>query len=138
MSDDIDKKINQISELLGGKENLSENLKSLIALLANNNTNNNNTAGNKGTLSEEKESSIPVSNENMSKNKENDETAEMARKITKVLNSINSSNDPRINLLLSLKPFLNERRQNRLNTCIKMLNISKLTRLLDENDKSIL
>jgi len=143
MSDELDKKINQISELLGGQENLADNLKSLLTLLASNNANKNdaninNTDSSKSASSEEKESSIPLSNDNMSKKKESDETSEMANRIAKVINSMNSSNDPRINLLLSLKPFLNTKRQNKLNTCIKMLNISKLTRLLDENDKGIL
>ena len=143
MSDELDKKINQISELLGGQENLADNLKSLLTLLASNNANKNdaninNTDSSKSASSEEKESSIPLSNDNMSKKKESDETSEMANRIAKVINSMNSSNDHRINLLLSLKPFLNTKRQNKLNTCIKMLNISKLTRLLDENDKGIL
>lgn len=48
-------------------------------------------------------------------------------KMKSIIDKMNSNqNDPRSNLLLSLKPYLKESRQNKLDQYIQLLNMSKL------------
>ncbi|MGB3989198.1 MAG: hypothetical protein WBL32_01520, partial [Acetivibrionales bacterium] len=51
------------------------------------------------------------------------------------LSKLNSSNDPRINLLNAIKPFMNNRRQKKIGNCIQLLQIASLSRLLNEQEK---
>ena len=52
----------------------------------------------------------------------------------KALNRLNTSNDPRINLLNAIKPFMNTRRQKKIGNCIQLLQIASLSRLLNEQE----
>ncbi len=121
MEDDLNKKIKQITDILS-QEKLPENLSGLLSLLA--------ASAAKGEPRQKEE----AANENLSLSR-NSENAELLRKAKKVMDELTSSNDPKLNLLLAVKPFLSSRRQSRLDTCIKILQLYNLARFLDEKHK---
>ena len=51
---------------------------------------------------------------------------EMLLKIKSIMDKVNTKNDPRTNLLLSLKPYLNDVRKEKLEQYIQFLNLSKV------------
>jgi len=129
MSDDLNKKIKQITDILG-QENLPDNVKGLLTLLGGENKQN------------EKEvpkdpHPEPIINENRSSN-EMQENIEMLSRAKKIFDKLNTKDDPRINLLYSMKPFLNNNRQKKLANCIKLLQMYNLSKLVDDTDKSLL
>ena len=127
MSDDLGKKIKQITDLLG-QDNMPDNIKGLLSLLAN--------SGNQKETEQTKSSEmIPVKEERSSKN-EFEDNLEMIRKVKNVMDRLNTKDDPRINLLNAIKPFLNNTRQKKLNNCVKILHMHNLTKYVDEHDKS--
>ena len=126
MSDDLNKKIKQITDMLG-QDNLPDNIKGLLSLLT--------SSGTKEEPST-KSSENFFTKEDRTEKSELDDNIEMIRKVKKVMDRVNNNNDPRINLLSAIKPFLNNKRQSRLNNCIKILHMSRLTGLMDENEIS--
>ena len=72
-------------------------------------------------------------NTNNSKEPKNDNASsslnvdiETIIKIKKILDQLNKKDDPRSNLLLSLKPYLKKSRKEKVEQYIQFLNISKL------------
>ena len=55
-------------------------------------------------------------------------------KMKSVMEKINDKNDPRSNLLYSLKPYLRQTRQDKLDQYVNLLNFSKVAEILN-NDK---
>lgn len=129
MSDDLNKKIKQITDMLS-QENLPDNLKGLLSML-----------GGQGSGSSENISQTDKPLKHTEEERESSELAdniEMARKIAGILERLKSQNDPRINLLTALRPFMGSRRQKRINNCINILRMSSLTRVIEEHDKGLL
>ncbi|NLM49986.1 MAG: hypothetical protein GX196_03425 [Clostridiaceae bacterium] len=52
-------------------------------------------------------------------------------KISEVLSSISNKNDPHMNLLMAVKPYLSERRKAKMDHAIKILQIGRLFSNLD-------
>lgn len=126
MSDDLNKKIKQIADILG-QDSMPDNLKGLLSLLG--------SSGNKEELSPRADETIPVKEEKASRS-ELEENLELVRKMKKVMDKLNTKNDPRVNLLSAIRPFLNNTRQKRLNDCIKLLQVTSLKSFMDESEKS--
>jgi hypothetical protein len=131
MSDDLNKKIKQITDLLG-QESVPDNLKGLLNLLAS-------SGGKEDSAptrvnSEKDEDAHPLKENSRSRN-EIEENIDMVRKIKKVMDRVNSNNDPRVNLLTAVRPFLSSSRQKKLNNCIKLLHMTSMTRFLEDFDK---
>ena len=55
-------------------------------------------------------------------------------KITSALNQMNDKNDPRSNLLYSLKPYLRDEKKGKLDQYANLLNITKIANIM-KNDK---
>jgi len=127
MSDDLNNKIQQIADILG-KENMPDNVKGLLSLLASSLGSKDEAPGK--TVSEEASSEEPVK-----KRLEPEDDTETFRKVKKVLDKFNTGNDPRMNLLHAIKPFMNNKRQKKLNNCIQLLQMTSLTRLLNDHEK---
>ena len=68
-----------------------------------------------------------------SEDENNDETEKLIRMATKMLNNPSMKSDPKINLLNSLKPYLNKHRKGKVDQCIKFLSMSKAMVFLNEN-----
>jgi hypothetical protein len=124
MSDEMNNKIKQIAKALG-QEDMSDNLVNLISAFAN-------SVSNESSSSKEENSRQASSNEI---NTDLADNIDMVRKFTNIMSRINSINDPRINLLHAIKPFLNSRRQSKLNNCVNILRMSSAIRLIDESEK---
>jgi hypothetical protein len=60
---------------------------------------------------------------------------ETMMKIKKIMDSMNSgANDPRSNLLLSLKPYLRDAKKTKVEQYIKLLNITKVMSIFNDNE----
>ncbi len=55
-------------------------------------------------------------------------------KISSALNQMNNKNDPRANLLYSLKPYLRDQKKNKIDQYANLLNITKIANIIN-NDK---
>jgi hypothetical protein len=123
MSDELSKKIAQISELLE-QSKTPDKLAGLISLISNSVTEKSSDA-NESTTSSSQEA--PPS-------KSFDENIEMMMRIKKIMESVKKNNDPRADLLHSLKPFLSEKRQSSLTQCLNILKLTSLTKYIDDFD----
>ncbi len=56
-------------------------------------------------------------------------------KMKSVMEKLNQSNDPRSNLLYSLKPYLREERKEKVDQYANLLNVAKIADLLKDNNK---
>jgi hypothetical protein len=124
MNDDMNKKIKQVAELLG-QEDIPDNVKSLISLLA--------SSGSK----EESPSKINTSpsREEKPEKTDLDENVEMVRRVRSMMEKMRSNNDPRVNLLTAIRPFLNDSRQKKVSNIIKLLQMSSVAKFVDEFEK---
>ena len=59
------------------------------------------------------------------------------RKVKSIINDANNLNDPRINLLTAIKPFLNNNRQKKVGDCIKLFQMFHLTNMMTDIEKSM-
>ncbi|PNT94025.1 hypothetical protein [Clostridium thermosuccinogenes] len=128
MSEDINNKLKQITDILG-QDTLPDNIKGLLSLLA--------SASNQAkdnTQAKAVEAPPPMPKEDKLETVEPDDNLDMVRKIRRAIDKLNTNTDPRINLLASIRPFMNEKRQKRVADCIKILQMASLVKLLEEND----
>ena len=56
-------------------------------------------------------------------------------KMKSVMEKLNTSNDPRSNLLYSLKPYLREEKKEKIDQYASLLNVAKIADLLKDNNK---
>ena len=56
-------------------------------------------------------------------------------KMKSIMESMNNRNDPRANLLYSLKPYLRDTKKDKLDQYVNLLNVSKIADLMNNNDK---
>lgn len=158
MSDDLGKKVQQIAQLLG-QNDVPDNVKELVSLIAASLDNKGSKGENKGdsslkddteTVRESSASGEAVPSAESSERQHNtapiaaehaDETSgpalnkDILATAKRALSRFNESSDPRINLLNAIKPFMNNRRQKKIGNCIQLLQIAGLSRLLNEQEK---
>lgn len=53
-------------------------------------------------------------------------------KIKSIMQKMNSKDDPRANLLTSLKPYLNDKRKEKLDQYVKLLSMSKIIEVFND------
>ena len=112
MSDNMSNLINQISSMLKNNE-IPEEIKTMVSGLGQNNKENSTS------------SNIATPNKNSS-NQTPDIDMETILKIKKVMDSMKETrNDPRANLLRSLKPYLKDSRKDKIEQYIQFLGIEK-------------
>ena len=148
MSDDISSAIKQLAGMLN-QANLPDGLKDIISLLG---TAMDSGADKKevsaGQQEKEKQEKQPVQNQegNTSLKADINKTGneledglEAFTAIRNILKNINTKNDPRINLLIALKPFVNKRPQKKISNCILLLQVARLLETMRgaEEDSSI-
>ena len=56
-------------------------------------------------------------------------------KMKSIMEKMNNQNDPRTNLLYSLKPYLREERKEKLDQYANLLNVAKIAELLKNDNK---
>ena len=54
-------------------------------------------------------------------------------KMKSVIDNMNNKNDPRANLLYSLKPYLRDSKKSKLDQYVNLLNISKIADVMNKN-----
>ena len=93
-------------------------------------------------LNQNKVSNDNATNQNNSSNNANSNSFDFnnldmntVMKISSAFNKMNDKNDPRTNLLYSLKPYLRETRQNKLDQYVNLLNVSKIAEILKDDKK---
>lgn len=91
---------------------MSQNSNTASNTTANNNNNNNNTG-------------FDFSNIDMN----------TILKMKSVMEKMNNSNDPRSNLLYSLKPYMRESRKEKVDQYASLLNVAKIADILKDNQK---
>ena len=90
------------------------------------NTSNNNNYSNTGTNS----------NNNSNNNFDFSQIdMNMILKMKSVMDQLNNSNDPRSNLLYSLKPYLREERKGKVDQYANLLNVAKIADIFKDNNK---
>jgi hypothetical protein len=125
--DDLSKKIQQIAELLG-QDSMPDNVKGLLSVLTGSLSGKEDSPANAaGAEQENDERSSPPA--------EAADTYEMLDRAKQLMNKMGMGNDPRINLLHAIKPFMGNKRQQKISTCIKILQMASLTKLMDFKDK---
>lgn len=102
----------------------SNNGNNLDTFNSNNNTNNYNTSAN--NTSDNGNNNFDFSKIDMN----------TVMKMTSVINKMNSTNDPRTNLLNSLKPYLREERKGKLEQYANFMNVAKLAELFNSENQS--
>lgn len=134
--------MNKIQSLLNS-DSLPENIKEMLENF-NTNTNNDNATSHS---SKENAQTNNISEEtianmmNMLKNSSTKENTSSSSnidmgtilKMKAIMDKINSKDDPRANLLLSLKPYLNENRKGKVEQYIQLFNMSKIMDIFQSN-----
>lgn len=114
MDEDFSTKIEQLKDMLNNGQ-LPDNLKNLMSQL-NQNSKDSKTDG----LTSQSNDEI--------------DALAMITKVKTMLDKKNRIDDPRINLLNAIKPYLNSKRQERVDGFVKVLNVTFLSTILkDEN-----
>ncbi len=112
----------------GNKDSLN-NLKEIFNNFTSNSENQNNNKQENDISSENTSSKDNSSNENSSFP---DIDIGTILKMKTIFDKMNSSkDDPRSNLLLSLKPYLKESRKNKLDQYVKLLNMEKVIKVIN-------
>ena len=75
------------------------------------------------------------SNQNSSQNGNFNLDMNTIMKMKSIMDNMNNKNDPRANLLYSLKPYLRDSKKDKLDQYVNLLNVSKIADLMNNNDK---
>lgn len=126
MSEDISNLVNNVKNMMDSG-NIPDNIKDLLNNLNTNNNNSSNSMLSKNTLG------------NASSNKNNNLNIdiETVMKMKSIIDNINQKDDPRTNLLYSLKPYLRESRKSKLDQYVNLLNMTKIADLMKNENKEI-
>ena len=137
MSENLSKKLEAIADILN-KDGVSENIANILSsLLSSGGASDSASSSSSGGSAPKAAPQANDSSSPQSKPQNAQDTFEMFRKLSKLIDKTIPANDPRINLLNSLKPFVSNKRQQKINNCINILRMSSITRLLEENPKDI-
>ena len=89
----------------------------------NNNSNNNNNNQNNSSNNQNSTNNFDFSNIDMN----------TILKMQSIMSKMNNSNDPRSNLLQSLKPYLRDEKRNKIDQYSNLLNMANLIELFNQN-----
>lgn len=130
--------IKNLTNMLG-ENKIPDNLKEALNSVNTNESNNSNNP----SISPEMLSNLVNAFQNSTSNESSDSKSnsadnspnidlEMLMKMKDVMGKLNSNkNDPRANLLLSLKPYLNEERQTKVEQYVKLFSMTKIIDVLN-------
>ena len=139
MSENMDDLIKNVKKMIDSG-NIPDDIKQMMNNLQNqsnqNNSSNNNDINNMlNQISPEmikNFSNMMNSNNQQNQNSENNNSnnfnldANTIMKMQSIMNNMNNKNDPRANLLYSLKPYLRDSKKSKLDQYVNMLNITKI------------
>ena len=128
--DNMNDLINSVKNMVDNG-NIPDNIQDLLKNFSTNNSNNNSSNGNNDNANNN-------SNEanNNTSNSNNDFASsidiETILKMKTIIDSMNKKDDPRANLLYSLKPYLRDSRKGKLDQYVNLLNMTKIADVLKE------
>jgi len=138
MGDDLSQKFAQISELLN-QEGMADNIKGLIGMLANSTDTKDTSPKEQDTANDIQD--IPRKNESSGKSQNSSEledNLEMMRQVQRVMEVMRSTkDDPRMNLLNAIRPYLNSSRQKKVSNAMRILQMTSVTKLMEKDGKSM-
>ena len=103
LGDNADEKINSVMNMLKGNSNIDNDIKV-----------------------DEGSSNISKSD---TSNMISPESLRYISQIKSIIDEMGSANDPRSNLLMSLRPYMNKTRQKSIDNAVKILNLSRISGL---------
>lgn len=141
MNEDMSDMIKNLSSMLNGKE-MPEDIKNIINNFASNNSNHNNSNYNNNSQtsnhSNDNQHNDDISSDSRNNSSNFNEKSSpdidigMILKMKQIMDSMKSNkDDPRANLLLSLKPYLKNSRQEKVDQYIKLFNMSKVFEVIN-------
>lgn len=110
MNDDLESKMNQIKDILG-KDGPQDTLKNLMNLMGKQGQSQNDKDG---EARKSQDSGMPF----------DAETLQMIFRIKQVFESMNRDDNPREKLLIALKPYMSDKRKDKLNEALKLLKMA--------------
>lgn len=110
------------------------NFSSMMNNNNNNSNNNSNKTENNKDLNNSNNSDNNTGNNNNSFNFNNIDINTML-KMKSIIDKMNNSNDPRSNLLASLKPYLRDNKKQKLDEYANLLNFAKIAEILNNDNK---
>ena len=121
--------IQNFSKILSNQNNSNTN--------ANTNTNNTSNNPNGNTVTNTNTNTNTSTNNNTNSNFDfSNIDMNTIMKMSSVLGKMNNTkDDPRANLLNSLKPYLRDSKKNKLDNYINLLNVTKIAELMKENNQ---
>ena len=124
---DILQKFNNILE----DKDMSNNLKNILNNFSSSNSSNNSSESTDNNSTNTNNINTDYNNDSSEKKSNNgipEFDINTILKIKKIMDSLNTSNkdDPRANLLLSLKPYLNETKKDKIDNYVKFLQFAKI------------
>lgn len=128
----ISEAISQISpEMI---QNFSNMLNSSGAFNSSNNNGNSNNYNNSNSFNNSNTNSTVNNSSNFGTNNNFNIDMNTIMKMKSVMEKMNNKNDPRANLLYSLKPYLRESKQEKVDQYVNLLNMTKIADIM-KNDK---
>lgn len=145
MSDKMDDLISNVKKMIDNG-NIPDDVKQMMNNLqstSNSNTNNNDINKILSQVSPDMINNLNnvINNNNksgQSSNNSNNLNLDMATimKMKNIMDNLNKNDDPRANLLHSLKPYLRDSKKNKLDQYVNLLNISKITDIMNNNKEN--
>lgn len=116
-----------------------EMIQNFSKMLSNQNINNSNGFNNQQNTNNSQNNTSQDSSQTESKNQTIDFSnidPNTIMKLSSVIGKMkNTNNDPRANLLNSLKPYLRDTKKDKLDNYINLLNVSKIAEIIKDNNK---
>ena len=120
---DIFEKLNNIA----GQNNISPDMmNNLFNMFNNSNTQNTNTDNTNYSSSNPQDNNSDFTYSNQSTSNNSGIDIEMIMKMKTIIDKMNTKDDPRSNLLQSLKPYLKDSRKSKVDQYIQLMNMSKV------------
>ncbi len=109
-----------------------EMMQNFSSMMNNNNSNNNNKAENSNTIN-----NSTSNNTNNNSNSFDFSNIDMntIMKMKNIMEKMNNTNDPRSNLLSSLKPYLRDSKKEKLDQYANLINFAKIAEILKNDNK---
>ena len=128
LGDNADEKINAVMNMLKSDNNSVKNTVSQIEndITISDISDNSYTADN-----DKNKKMLSFSSEGKNPASLSDEGLEFLGKINNIIDEMGYANDPRSNLLMSLRPYMRETRQKSIDNAVKILNLSRFSGLFN-------
>ena len=126
--------LNSLRAMLG--DNADEKINTVVNLLKDNSSDNNtikseNPANIDTNISEDVINTPDNQNNMVNSPQFSGEGLEYLAKIKNIIDDMGNANDPRSNLLMSLRPYMRETRQKSIDNAVKILNLSRFSGLFN-------